>query len=85
VLEGIYGRDHLRVNSVHYQGIDRLGEGLTVEAVAPDGLIEAFSANISGSQVLGVQWHPEWQVDRYPESQAYFHGMGQALRGMPLR
>lgn len=85
VLDGVYGRDHLRVNSVHYQGVDRLGEGLSVEATAPDGLIEAFSANISGSQVLGVQWHPEWQAERYPDSQAYFRLMGQALRGMPLR
>mgnify|MGYP000264643393 FL=1 len=85
VLDGVYGRDHLRVNSVHYQGVDRLGEGLSVEATAPDGLIEAFSANISGSQVLGVQWHPEWQAEKHPDSQAYFHLMGQALRGMPLR
>ncbi|CAM3241787.1 gamma-glutamyl-gamma-aminobutyrate hydrolase family protein [Asticcacaulis taihuensis] len=85
VLDSAYGRDHLRVNSVHYQGVDRLGEGLSVEATAPDGLIEAFSANISGSQVLGVQWHPEWQADKYPDSQAYFRLMGQALRGMPLR
>ncbi|MCR6658069.1 MAG: gamma-glutamyl-gamma-aminobutyrate hydrolase family protein [Asticcacaulis sp.] len=85
VLDGVYGRDHLRVNSVHYQGVDRLGDGLAVEATAPDGLIEAFSANISGSQVLGVQWHPEWQADKYPDSQAYFRLMGQALRGMPLR
>jgi putative glutamine amidotransferase len=85
ILEDVYGRDHLRVNSVHYQGIERLGEGLTVEAVAGDGLIEAFSANISGAQVLGVQWHPEWQTDKHPDSQTYFHMMGQALRGMPLR
>lgn len=85
VLDAVYGRDHLRVNSVHYQGVDRLGDGLSVEATAPDGLIEAFSANISGSQVLGVQWHPEWQADKHPDSQAYFHLMGQALRGMPLR
>ncbi len=85
VLAGVYKRDHLRINSVHYQGIERLGDGLTVEAVAGDGLIEAFSANISGSQVIGVQWHPEWQTDKYPESQVYFQMMGQALRGMPLR
>ncbi|ESQ83112.1 hypothetical protein AEAC466_14715 [Asticcacaulis sp. AC466] len=85
VLESVYGRDTLRVNSVHYQGVDRLGEGLSVEAVAPDGLIEAFSANISGSQVLGVQWHPEWHTDTQPESQTWFRMMGQALRGMPLR
>jgi len=85
ILAGVYGRDHLRVNSVHYQGIDRLGDGLTIEAVAGDGLIEAFSANISGAQVLGVQWHPEWQTEKYPDSQAYFRMMGQALRGMSLQ
>ncbi len=84
LLHGVYGRDHLRVNSVHYQGVDRLGEGLTIEATAPDGLIEAFSANVSGAQVLGVQWHPEWHTPKYPESQAFFRLMGQALRGQPL-
>jgi putative glutamine amidotransferase len=81
VLAKAYGRDHLRVNSVHYQGVDRLGAGLNIEAVAPDGLVEAFSANIGGAQVLGVQWHPEWQTAQHPQSQTYFHLMGKALRG----
>ena len=84
LLNRAYGRDHLRVNSVHYQGIDKLGDGLTIEAFAPDGLVEAFSANISGAQVLGVQWHPEWHVDAYPESQTFFRLMGHALRGQPM-
>ena len=81
VLSKAYGGNHLRVNSVHYQGVDRLGAGLSVEAVASDGLIEAFSANISGAQVLAVQWHPEWEPEKHPESQTYFHLMGRALRG----
>ncbi len=85
LLHGVYGVDHMRVNSVHYPGIDALAEGLTPEAVASDGLVEAFSANISGAQVLGVQWHPEWQADKYPESQSFFKLMGQALRGQALR
>lgn len=84
VLQGVYGRDQIIVNSVHFQGVDKLGDGLTVEAVAPDGQIEAFSANISGSQVLGVQWHPEWQADNYPDSQVFFRLMGAALRGQPV-
>ncbi|MBP2161433.1 MULTISPECIES: gamma-glutamyl-gamma-aminobutyrate hydrolase family protein [Asticcacaulis] len=84
VLSEVYGRDELMVNSVHFQGVDKLGDGLTVEAVAPDGQVEAFSANISGSQVLGVQWHPEWQVDKYSDSQVFFRLMGQALRGAPV-
>ena len=41
----------LRVNSVHYQGVDRLGHGLTIEASAPDGIVEAFSAAPDGAPV----------------------------------
>jgi putative glutamine amidotransferase len=84
VLNRAFGRDRLRVNSVHYQGVDRLGEGLTVEARAPDGIIEAFSASVRGAPVLGVQWHPEWETDKNPDSQAFFHLLGRALRGEPI-
>ncbi|WP_443750303.1 gamma-glutamyl-gamma-aminobutyrate hydrolase family protein [Asticcacaulis solisilvae] len=84
VLAGVYERPRISVNSVHYQGIDKLGEGLTVEARAPDGLIEAVSANIGGSQVLAVQWHPEWHTASHPDSQVFFHLMGCALRGVPM-
>lgn len=73
--------ERLRVNSVHYQGVDRLGEGLRVEATAPDGVVEAFSARINGAPVVAVQWHPEWRVAEKPDSQAYFHLLGRALRG----
>lgn len=79
-LASAYGRTELAVNSVHYQGVDRLGDGLTVEARAPDGLVEAISGSFDGAPVLAVQWHPEWQVDRHPDSQRYFHLLGQALR-----
>lgn len=46
------------VNSRHHQGLDRIGKGLRVAAVAPDGLVEAVEAS-DGAFVLGVQWHPE--------------------------
>ncbi|WP_174291574.1 gamma-glutamyl-gamma-aminobutyrate hydrolase family protein [Sphingomonas bacterium] len=75
------GTRHLTVNSVHEQGIDRLGEGLAVEAVASDdALIEAFSATPCGGDVLAVQWHPEWDVDRAPGSRAFFSLIGASLR-----
>jgi len=84
VLAGALGTETLMVNSVHYQGIDRLGEGLSVEARAPDGLPEALSARIGDAPVLAVQWHPEWDADENPHSQAYFRALGRALRGDPL-
>jgi putative glutamine amidotransferase len=78
------GRESLAVRSVHFQGVDRLGTGLRVEATAPDGVIEAVSASVDGSPVLGVQWHPEWQVDADAASQGFFTLFGRALRGERL-
>jgi putative glutamine amidotransferase len=75
-LARAYGRERLNVNSVHYQAIDRLGPGLTVEARAPDGLIEAVSAD----NLLAVQWHPEWATETNPDSRAFFALMGAMLR-----
>ena len=71
----------LDVNSVHYQGIGELADGLTVEARAPDGLVEAFSARPNGAPLLAVQWHPEWATDGNEQSKTYFHLLGRALRG----
>ena len=84
VLHRAYERDELDVVSVHYQGVDQLGAGLSVEARAPDGVIEAVSAEVNGAPVLAVQWHPEWKADERPESQLFFRLLGRALRGEPL-
>ncbi|WP_380873057.1 gamma-glutamyl-gamma-aminobutyrate hydrolase [Sphingomonas sp. DBB INV C78] len=81
VLARAFGRDSLKVNSVHFQGVKRLGAGLSVEATAPDGVIEAVSASPGGTPVLAVQWHPEWQTDRDASSQGFFGIMGRTLRG----
>ena len=42
LLAGIAGANTMQVNSLHGQGVAHLGEGLAVEATAPDGLIEAY-------------------------------------------
>lgn len=76
-LARTYGRSDLEVNSVHYQGVGRLGDGLMVEASAPDGVVEAFSA----PNVLAVQWHPEWATDADRDAQALFAAFGAMLRG----
>ena len=81
MLAGAYAKSALNVNSVHYQGIGRLADGLHVEARAPDGLVEAYSAWPNGAPLLAVQWHPEWGTENDPDSQTYFHLLGKALRG----
>lgn len=56
-LRGLAGASRVPVASIHRQGIARLAGDLTLEATAPDGIVEAFSG--SGGRVVGVQWHPE--------------------------
>ncbi len=75
----ITGRTELTVNTVHGQGIDRLGAGLAVEGTAPDGLVEAV--RVEGHPfALGVQWHPEWRFWEDPASTALFRAFGDAVR-----
>lgn len=84
-LTDAIGRGRRRVNSVHQQGIDRLGRDLSVEAVAPDdGLIEAVWAEPCGAPVVGVQWHPEWDVATNADSRAFFRLFGQAAGARAL-
>jgi putative glutamine amidotransferase len=78
LLRSLAAGDRITVNSLHSQGIERLGEPLAVEARAPDGLIEAFRVAAARSFALAVQWHPEWRVLANPFSRALFAAFGQA-------
>ncbi|RCL28521.1 gamma-glutamyl-gamma-aminobutyrate hydrolase [Pseudomonas sp. AFG_SD02_1510_Pfu_092] len=80
VLQRLGLPEVIEVNSVHGQGIERVGEGLRIEAVAEDGLVEALSVQGSRAFALGVQWHPEWQVMFYPQYLAIFRAFGEACR-----
>lgn len=79
LLSSIVDRAVLDVNSLHSQGIRRLAEGLRVEAVAADGLIEAVSVE-SMTFGLGVQWHPEWKVAENPIQKLLFEAFGRSCR-----
>jgi putative glutamine amidotransferase len=74
------GETRITVNSLHSQGVDRLGAGLSIEARAPDGLIEAFRVTHASGFAVAVQWHPEWQFKSNPFSRALFGAFGTAAR-----
>jgi putative glutamine amidotransferase len=80
VLRELAGVDSVMVNSLHGQGIARLGEGLAVEARAPDGLIEAVRLASDDTFLLAVQWHPEWKVRENPFYLGIFERFAQAVR-----
>jgi putative glutamine amidotransferase len=83
-LARLWGREEVRVNSLHDQGIARLGDGLEVEATAPDGLIEAVRVPGAPAFALGVQWHPEWFAVEDPFSLCVLRAFGEACRGRAL-
>ncbi|MFD4420911.1 gamma-glutamyl-gamma-aminobutyrate hydrolase family protein [Agromyces sp. NPDC058484] len=62
LLRSITHEAEFEISSHHHQGVDRLGDGLTASASAPDGVIEAIEAT-DGAFCLGVQWHPEERLD----------------------
>jgi len=68
----------LQVNSLHGQAIDRLAPGLRVEALAPDGTVEAVHISAHPGFALAVQWHPEWKVLQNPASHLLFRAFGDA-------
>ncbi len=74
------GAPTVMVNSLHGQGIKRLGDGLIAEAVAPDGLIEAVRLASAQTFLLALQWHPEWKALENPFYHNIFKAFGQACR-----
>lgn len=71
-LHRLLGCTEAMVNSLHGQGIDRLAPGLRVEAVAPDGQVEAVSVIDAPGFVCAVQWHPEHRAGENPLSMKLF-------------
>ena len=80
LLHRLAGERCVMVNSLHHQGIDRLGAGLVCEAAAPDGTIEAVRLASARALTLGVQWHPEFDCGRDTLSARIFEAFGQAMR-----
>lgn len=68
------------VNSLHGQGIKRLGEGLAAEAHAPDGLVEGVRVLGAPAFAYGVQWHPEWRHEAHPFYERTLQAFAAACR-----
>lgn len=73
------GTPPYRCHSYHHQSIERLGDGLTVTATSPDGVIEAVE-HATATWVVGVQWHPEDDADSDAAQQGLFDALVAAAR-----
>jgi len=80
LFQSLTGCDEMMVNSLHGQGVDRLGEGLVVEATSPDGVIDGLRFHDDTQFIVGVQWHAEWQPEKHALSGALYAAFGEAAR-----
>jgi putative glutamine amidotransferase len=79
VLAALIPERRVLVNTAHMQGVNRLGEGLRVEALSADGAIEALSVNEARAFAVGVQFHPEWGTREHPLYRALFEAFRAAV------
>ncbi len=75
----ILGREKIRVNSLHGQGILEPGKRVVIEGIAEDGTIEAIRIADAPVFALGVQWHAEYDPQRNPINRKLFEAFGEAL------
>ena len=73
------GRDLIRVNSLHGQGLKDIGPRIVVEGVAEDGTVEAMRVEDAPGFALGVQWHAEHDPQTNPVNRALFTAFGEAV------
>ena len=76
----LMGKRTVRTNTLHGQGLMRLGERVVVDGWAEDDTPEAIYVRDAKGFALGVQWHPEWNAAQDPVSKALFTAFGEAMR-----
>jgi putative glutamine amidotransferase len=79
-LHDIVRVDELPVNSAHHQAAKDVPDGVTVNALAPDGVVEGIEAG-DRRFCLGVQWHPEFELS--DGDSAIFRAFVAACNGRP--
>ena len=77
LLARILGCTSVGVNSFHHQAVKDLAPGFRINARARDGVVEGIETE-DGRFVLGVQWHPEGMVVKYPHMLRLFRALVEA-------
>lgn len=62
-LAGMLGSDKTRVNSLHHQSVDRVGDGFVISACDRDNIVQGIES-VDEPLRIGVQWHPEYMPQR---------------------
>jgi putative glutamine amidotransferase len=78
-LARLFHAERTRINSLHNQGIDRLGHGLAVAGRDLDNIVQAIEMP-AARFIVGVQWHPEFLLFM-PRQLRLFSALVQAIDG----
>lgn len=69
------GAAKTRVNSLHHQAVNKPGDRLRVVATDRDGIVQGIEST-EGPLRVGVQWHPEYLLQRSDQSRLFAHFVG---------
>ncbi len=78
-LDSLLPGGRCKVNSLHHQAADRIGQGLVVAAMSDDGYVEALELP-EHRFCLAVQWHPEHMAAKSKGQQGLFHAFVEACK-----
>ncbi len=69
-LADLLGLQTTRVNSLHHQAVDELGDGFVISARDRDDIVQGIEA-IDEPLRIGVQWHPEYMPQRHEQRRLF--------------
>lgn len=69
-LAAMLGADMTRVNSLHHQSVNEVGNGLVISARDRDGIVQGIEATEAPLR-FGVQWHPEYMPQRHDQRRLF--------------
>ena len=81
----LLGAPEVMTNTLHGQGIARVGNRVVIDGHAPDGTPEALYIEGAPGFTLSVQWHPEWNAANDPVSRPLFAAFGAAVHEWAAR
>lgn len=78
-LHELMGCERARINSLHHQAVERLGDDMRVCGRDRDGIVQAIEHR-DDRFLFGVQWHPEY-LPQKREALLLFRALCEAARG----
>ena len=77
-LHRLLNQTTIRVNALHHQAVERVGDGLRQAAHDQNGIIQAVES-LEEPRITGLQWHPEFMPYQW-HSRRIFHAFAEAAK-----